>query len=72
VLQLALADSLFLLTLPFKTSEDINKSWIYAEWMCKAKETVLFLNYYASIMFLMVRILSEAVCNEEESNVRYY
>ena len=56
VLQLAIADSVFLLTLSFKVSEDLHRGWIYPEWMCKAKETILFLNYYASILFLMVRL----------------
>nr|CAB3262630.1 uncharacterized protein LOC100181055 [Phallusia mammillata] len=65
VLQLAVADSLFLLTLPFKTTEDLNKRWIYPEWMCQAKETLLFLNYYASIMFLMIMSIDRyvAVCH---------
>ncbi|XP_078494051.1 somatostatin receptor type 2-like [Ciona intestinalis] len=65
VLQLAIADSLFLLTLPFQMVEDINGRWIYPEWMCKAKETLLFLNYYASIIFLMVMSLDRyiAVCH---------
>ena len=55
VLQLAIADSLFLLTLPFKASQDLYNSWLFPEWMCKATETILFINYYASILFLMVR-----------------
>ncbi|CAK8693147.1 somatostatin receptor type 2-like [Clavelina lepadiformis] len=65
VLQLALADSIFLLTLPFKVSEELNHAWIFPEWMCKAKETILFLNYYASILFLMVMSLDRyiAVCH---------
>nr|XP_018672649.1 C3a anaphylatoxin chemotactic receptor [Ciona intestinalis] len=65
VLQLAIADSLFLLTLPFKMVEDMNGRWIYSEWMCKAKETLLFLNYYASILFLMIMSLDRyiAVCH---------
>ena len=54
MLQLALADTLFLLTLPFKVSEDLQQGWIYPEWMCKAKETILFFNYYASVLFLVV------------------
>lgn len=53
-MQLAITDSILLLTLPFKVTEDLNHGWIYPEWMCKAKETILFLNYYASILFLMV------------------
>uniref|UniRef100_H2YCB6 G-protein coupled receptors family 1 profile domain-containing protein n=1 Tax=Ciona savignyi TaxID=51511 RepID=H2YCB6_CIOSA len=65
VLQLAIADSLFLLTLPFKMVEDIHGNWIYSEWMCKGKETLLFLNYYASILFLVVMSIDRyiAVCH---------
>jgi len=68
VLQLAIADSLFLLSLPFKWTEDINKRWIYPEWMCKGKETMLFLNYNASCLVLVVRfcchILFETCANK--------
>ncbi|CAK8692217.1 unnamed protein product [Clavelina lepadiformis] len=65
VLQLAIADSVFLLTLPFKISEDIEGSWIFPEWMCKAKEALLFINYYASILFLMIMSIDRyiAVCH---------
>ncbi|XP_076817179.1 uncharacterized protein LOC143462785 isoform X2 [Clavelina lepadiformis] len=65
VLQLAFADSIFLLTLPFKVSEELNQAWIFPEWMCKAKETILYLNYYASILFLLVMSLDRyiAVCH---------
>ncbi|CAK8688568.1 unnamed protein product [Clavelina lepadiformis] len=65
VLQLALADSLFLLTLPFKVSEELQGSWIYPQWMCKAKETILFFNYYASILFLVIMSIDRyiAVCH---------
>ncbi|XP_039262647.2 somatostatin receptor type 2-like [Styela clava] len=65
VLQLAIADLIFLLTLPFKISEDINDVWIFTSGMCKAKETVLFLNYYASIIFLTVMSVDRyvAVCH---------
>jgi len=58
VLQLAIADSLFLLTLPFKVNEDISQQWIYPDWMCKAKESILFLTYYASILFLVVSLFA--------------
>jgi len=54
-LQLAVADSMFLFSLPFKVTEDVNLRWIYPEWMCKAKETLLFLNFYASCLILLVR-----------------
>ena len=54
VLQLAIADTVFLLTLPFNASQTIQEEWIYSEGLCKVKEAVLYINYYASIMFLMV------------------
>ena len=54
ILHLAIADSIFLLTLPFQVSSELNQIWIYPEWLCKAKETILFCNYYASILFLVV------------------
>ncbi|CAK8679691.1 unnamed protein product [Clavelina lepadiformis] len=65
VLQLAVADSLFLLTLPFVISEAVNKEWIYPEWMCKARETILFINYYASVLFLTIMSIDRyiAVCH---------
>nr|XP_039259778.1 uncharacterized protein LOC120336221 isoform X1 [Styela clava] len=65
VLQLAIADSIFLLTIPFRISEDIENTWIFPEWMCKAKETILFLNYYSSIAFLVVMSIDRyiAVCH---------
>lgn len=72
VLQLAIADSIFLLTLPFKVSEDLNGQWIYPEWMCKAKETILFLNYYASILFLVIMSFDRyvAVCHTFSDNLQ--
>lgn len=55
MLQLALADFLFLAVIPFQVTENINMRWIFPEWMCKVKETILFFNYYASVILLMVR-----------------
>jgi len=65
VLQLALADTIFLITLPFKSSEDINNVWLFPNWMCKAKESILFINYYASVLFLMIMSIDRyiAVCH---------
>lgn len=65
VLQLAVADTVFLLTIPFRIVEDFNGAWIFPEWMCKAKETILFLNYYSSIGFLMIMSIDRyiAVCH---------
>ena len=56
VVQLSIAGTLFLLTVPFKISESLHDGWIFPEWMCKTNETILFLNYYASILFLTVRM----------------
>ncbi|XP_077975616.1 delta-type opioid receptor-like [Styela clava] len=65
ILQLAIADSAFLLTLPFQVVEDVNNAWIFPDGMCKAKETVLIINYYSSISFLTVMALDRyiAVCH---------
>lgn len=65
VLQLAIADTIFLLTLPFKIVEDVNDEWIFTDSMCKLKETILFLNYYSSILFLTVMSIDRyvAVCH---------
>ena len=54
VLQLALADLAFLLTLPFKISEEFDKSWPFGNWLCSARESMLFINYNASVFFLIV------------------
>ncbi|XP_039248722.1 somatostatin receptor type 2-like isoform X2 [Styela clava] len=65
VLQLAIADSMFLLNIPFKIVEDRNDEWIFSGTLCKMKETVLFLNYYSSILFLMLMSIDRymAVCH---------
>ena len=54
VLQLAIADALFLLTIPFKVYQDIYQSWSLPAFICVAKETVVHLNYNASVLFLVV------------------
>ena len=54
VLQLAIADTLFLITWPSKLKAHVDNRWEFPEWMCKVNETILFLNYYASVMFLVV------------------
>ena len=40
--QLVIADFMFLLSLPFSVSQSLNDAWIYSEFLCKLKETVLF------------------------------
>ncbi|XP_039259377.2 somatostatin receptor type 5-like [Styela clava] len=72
VLQLAIADFLFLQTLPFKISEQIHGRWIYPVGMCRALQTILFFNYYASILFLMIMAIDRylAVCHALSSRVQ--
>jgi len=64
VLQLAFADILFLLTIPFKVSEDFHGLWPFGNWLCSVKETILFLNYNASVFFLVIMSIDRyiAVC----------
>ena len=72
MLQLAIADSLFLLTVPFDVIENIHQGWIYSDWLCKAKATIRFLNYYASILFLVIMSIDRyvAVCHTLSSTVQ--
>jgi len=58
ILQLALADTLFLLTLPFTAASELSGKWVFEVPFCKIKEAVLFVNYYASIYFLVVGMFS--------------
>ena len=58
VLQLAIADALFLLTIPFKVYEDIYQNLNLSTFVCVDKETVVHLNYNASVLFLVVGILT--------------
>lgn len=71
ILQLAIADTLFLITIPFQVLEDQNAAWIYPEWLCKAKQTVMYINYYASISFLTVMAFDRyiAVCHIFSENL---
>nr|XP_039272995.1 kappa-type opioid receptor-like [Styela clava]XP_039272996.1 kappa-type opioid receptor-like [Styela clava] len=65
VLQLAFADSIFLMNIPFKVIEDNHQKWIFSAGLCKIKESVVFLNYYSSILFLLVMSFDRyvAVCH---------
>ena len=56
MLQLAIADALFLLTIPFKVYEDIYQSWNLPVFVCVAKEAVIHLNYNSSVLFLVVNV----------------
>uniref|UniRef100_H2Z2M0 G-protein coupled receptors family 1 profile domain-containing protein n=1 Tax=Ciona savignyi TaxID=51511 RepID=H2Z2M0_CIOSA len=54
VLQLAIADSLFLAMLPFKAAEGLNGYWSMPHFLCHIQQAVFMLNYYAGIFFLTV------------------
>lgn len=54
VLHLAIADSIFLLTIPFNVVQNVNGQWKFPNAMCKMKESMLFLNYFASVFLLVV------------------
>ncbi|XP_076820904.1 somatostatin receptor type 2-like [Clavelina lepadiformis] len=49
---LAVADTLFLVTLPFSSTQRVMLSWPFGVGMCKIVEAVKYLNYFASIFFL--------------------
>ena len=57
VLQLALADTIFLLSIPFNViSERRGGVWIFGEVACKLKSVFLYINYNSSVCFLMVSL----------------
>jgi len=65
VIQLAIADTLFLFTIPFMIDQTLRQQWQFPVWMCTMKEMILFINYNASILFLMVMSIDRyiAVCH---------
>jgi len=54
ILQLAIADGMFLVVLPFEAVSEMRGGWEFPLWLCRGKQALLFINYYASIYFLMV------------------
>jgi len=40
--------------LPFTAHSEFRGKWEFSEGLCKFKEAVIFINYYASIYFLVV------------------
>ena len=56
VLQLAVADFMFLTTIPLQINQDYFNTWKFPEWVCSLKIGLRFLNYNASILFLMVSL----------------
>jgi len=64
ILQLAIADSILLLTLPF-TMHEVKTGWDFSLFFCYIHQISLFFNYYASVFFLMVISLDRfiAICS---------
>lgn len=54
VLQLAIADFIFLFQLPFQARTMVIGQWTYGTLWCKLSEGIKMLNYYSSIMFLTI------------------
>nr|XP_039272555.1 somatostatin receptor type 2-like [Styela clava] len=54
VLQLAIADFIFLFQLPFQARTMVIGQWTYGVLWCKLSEGIKMLNYYSSIMFLTI------------------
>jgi len=65
VLQLVIADTLFLCTIPFKVEETLKNQWIHPLWLCVIRQLIIYLNYSASVIFLMVMSFDRyiAVCH---------
>lgn len=52
ILNLAVADTLFLVTLPFSSTQRVLLAWPFGVGMCKIVEAIKYLNCFASIFFL--------------------
>ncbi|MBN3296505.1 CCR7 protein, partial [Amia calva] len=52
LLNLALADLLLLLTIPFKASYTVLDSWIFGIHLCKATRSLYAINFYSGLLFL--------------------
>ena len=65
---LTVADTLFLLMLPFTAHSEVIGRWEFSLSLCQFKEAVLFINYYASIYFLVVRILNSNRKSKQSAN----
>ena len=55
VIHLAIADTLFLFTIILRLSFGSTDRWPGSTSSCIANHTLLYVNYYASVLFLMVR-----------------
>lgn len=63
VLQLAIADILFLQSVPLKITEMLRQDWILGVYPCKVFESLKYINYYASILFITVSLILAIVPN---------
>jgi len=72
VLQLAVADFMFLTTIPLQINQDYFNTWKFPEWVCSLKIGLRFLNYNASILFLMIMTMDRyiAVCHPFSTRLR--
>lgn len=52
MLNLAVCDMLFVLSLPFRISYFLNRSWAFGEAFCKITVALFYMNMYGSILFL--------------------
>ncbi|XP_076818984.1 somatostatin receptor type 2-like [Clavelina lepadiformis] len=52
IINLAVADTLLLLTLPFAIVHRLHESWPFGTFVCKLEESIKFLSYYASVFFI--------------------
>lgn len=49
------------MTIPLRVAEDVGGGDALPQWMCQARETMFFINYYSSISFLVVSIVYHLV-----------
>ncbi|XP_078474227.1 P2Y purinoceptor 1-like [Lampetra planeri] len=54
MLNLAVSDLCYVLSLPFLIDYYVARTWRYAEWHCRAQRATFHANMYASILFLTV------------------
>ena len=58
ILQLAIADLILMVTIPFHEAPEI---WRHSQHFCKACWSIFHISYYSSILFLMVRYVMISV-----------
>jgi len=74
ILQLCIADFFHAVYLPFRAVADWRGSWIFGDGFCVFGQTMKFLNYYASILFLVIMSCDRytAVCHPLNSKLNRY